>query len=79
MEFAETERIRKDGRRIYIAVTVSPIRDTRGRVIGASSIKRDVTERKQAAEALMQNQERLRSPSRPPAWAPGSGTWPTTP
>ncbi len=71
VEFGETERIRKDGRRIYIAVTVSPIRDTRGRVIGASSIKRDVTERKQAAEALMLNQERLRLALK----AARMGTW----
>jgi two-component system, cell cycle sensor histidine kinase and response regulator CckA len=59
VEFAETERIRKDGRRIFIALTVSPIRDGQGRVIGASSIKRDVTERKLAAQALAQSQERL--------------------
>jgi two-component system, cell cycle sensor histidine kinase and response regulator CckA len=41
--FSETERIRKDGERILIALSVSPIRDGSGRVIGASSIKRDVT------------------------------------
>jgi PAS domain S-box-containing protein len=71
VEFGETERIRKDGRRIYIGVTVSPIRDTRGRVVGASSIKRDVTERKQAAEALMLSQERLRLALK----AARMGTW----
>ncbi|HEY5939904.1 MAG TPA: PAS domain S-box protein [Gemmatimonadales bacterium] len=60
VEFAEAERIRKDGRRIYISLSVSPIRDAYGRVIGAASIKRDVTERRQAAEALAQSQERLR-------------------
>jgi PAS domain S-box-containing protein len=59
VEFSETERIRKDGRRIYIALSVSPIRDDLGRVIGASSIKRDITERKKAQEALAQSQERL--------------------
>jgi PAS domain S-box-containing protein len=60
VEIFDTERIRKDGQRIYIGVTVSPIRDTYGNVIGASSIKRDVTERKRAAAALQQSQERLR-------------------
>jgi PAS domain S-box-containing protein len=60
VQFSETERIRKDGRRIYIALSVSPIHDSQGRVIGASSIKRDVTERRQAEEALSRSQERLR-------------------
>jgi PAS domain S-box-containing protein len=41
--FSETERVRKDGERITIALSVSPIRNTSGEVIGASSIKRDVT------------------------------------
>jgi PAS domain S-box-containing protein len=59
VEFSETERIRRDGRRIYIALSVSPIRDGVGRVIGASSIKRDITERKQAEEALARSRERL--------------------
>ncbi|HJR17929.1 MAG TPA: PAS domain S-box protein [Gemmatimonadales bacterium] len=58
-EFSETERIRKDGQRLYVAVSVSPIRDTQGHVVGASSIKRDVTERRVAAEALARSQERL--------------------
>jgi len=60
VEFSETERIRKDGRRVHIALSVSPIRDARGEVMGAASIKRDVTERKAAAEALVRSQERLR-------------------
>jgi PAS domain S-box-containing protein len=61
VEFAETERIRKDGSRIYISVTVSPIRDSSGAVVGASSIKRDVTERKHAAEELGRREERYRA------------------
>jgi two-component system cell cycle sensor histidine kinase/response regulator CckA len=59
VEFSETERVTKDGRRVYIALSVSPIHDAQGRVIGASSIKRDVTERKRAREALAQSRERL--------------------
>ncbi|HEX3232750.1 MAG TPA: PAS domain S-box protein [Gemmatimonadales bacterium] len=61
VEFSETERIRKDGTRIYISVTVSPIRDSSGVVIGASSIKRDVTERKRAAAELARREERYRA------------------
>ena len=75
--FSETERIRKDGQRIYIAVTVSPIRNSRGEVVGASSIKRDVTERKQAAEALARSQERLQlalAAARMGAWQWDVGT-----
>jgi two-component system, cell cycle sensor histidine kinase and response regulator CckA len=55
----EVERIRKDGQRLYVSVAVSPIRRSDGEVIGASSIKRDVTEQRQAREALALSQERL--------------------
>jgi hypothetical protein len=44
-----TVRRRKDGSLIDISLTVSPIKDARGRVIGASKIARDITERKEAA------------------------------
>ena len=44
VELSETERVRKDGKRIWISLSVSPIRDATGTIIGAASIKRDVTE-----------------------------------
>lgn len=44
----ETERVAKDGRRIDISLTVSPLRDGAGRVIGASKVARDITGRKRA-------------------------------
>lgn len=44
----ETERLCKDGRRIDVSLTVSPIRDTDGRIIGASKITRDITDKKRA-------------------------------
>jgi PAS domain S-box-containing protein len=44
----ETVRVRKDGRRLEVALTVSPIRDGSGRIVGASKIARDVTEQKRA-------------------------------
>jgi two-component system cell cycle sensor histidine kinase/response regulator CckA len=68
---SEAERITKNGRRIHISISVSPIRDAQDRVVGASSIKRDVTERKQAAETLRQSQERLQLALR----AARMGTW----
>jgi PAS domain S-box-containing protein len=48
VEHFETERVRKDGRRIQVSLTVSPIVDSAGRIIGASKIARDVTERRRA-------------------------------
>jgi PAS domain S-box-containing protein len=42
----ETIRIRKDGQPVHVSVTISPIRDRNGRVIGASKVARDISERK---------------------------------
>jgi PAS domain S-box-containing protein len=50
VEHYETVRRRKDGSLIDISITVSPIKDASGRVIGASKIARDIAERKEAAE-----------------------------
>jgi PAS domain S-box-containing protein len=44
----ETERQTKDGRRLNISLTVSPIKDSTGRIIGASKVARDITERKRS-------------------------------
>ncbi|MBI5790574.1 MAG: response regulator [Rhodocyclales bacterium] len=48
----ETERLARDGRRIPVSLTVSPILDSGGRMIGASQIVRDITERKKAEAEL---------------------------
>jgi PAS domain S-box-containing protein len=48
----ETVRVKKDGGRIHISLTVSPIKDAAGAIIGASAIARDITERKQREERL---------------------------
>jgi PAS domain S-box-containing protein len=61
VEFAEAERVRKDGRRIHISLSVSPIRDATGVVVGVSSIKRDITEVKRAREELARREERYRA------------------
>jgi signal transduction histidine kinase len=46
----ETVRVTKDGRRLDISLTVSPIRNSSGDIVGASTIARDITERKQVEE-----------------------------
>jgi diguanylate cyclase (GGDEF)-like protein/PAS domain S-box-containing protein len=51
-EHFETVRVRKDRSLIEVSVTVSPIRDEKGRILGASSIARDITERKRAEERV---------------------------
>jgi two-component system, OmpR family, sensor histidine kinase VicK len=48
----ETQRVHKDGRVIDVSLTVSPIRDSDGTIVGASSVARDVTEHNAMAEAL---------------------------
>ena len=52
VEHYQTERVRKDGRRVVVSLRVSPIRDTTGRVVGASAIARDITEQKEAVDRL---------------------------
>jgi PAS domain S-box-containing protein len=48
----ETVRMGKDGRRLYVSLTVSPIRDAKGNVVGASKIARDITDQKQTQEEI---------------------------
>jgi PAS domain S-box-containing protein len=55
----ETERVRKDGRRLYVSLSVSPMLDASGHVIGASAIARDITERRRAQEALRASEQRF--------------------
>ena len=54
VEHFETVRLRKDGRRVHVSLTISPIKDTTGRVVGASKIARDVTKQKEVEAALQQ-------------------------
>jgi PAS domain S-box-containing protein len=56
----ETVRRRKDGRHIDISLTVSPVRDAFGQIVGVSKIARDITERKRAAAELADQQARFR-------------------
>jgi len=53
IEHYETVRVSKDGQRIDISLTISPIQDLTGRIIGASKVARDITARKRSEAALV--------------------------
>ena len=57
VEHLETLRIRKDGVKINVSITVSPIKNAAGEIIGASAIGRDITERKSLEQQLLQSQK----------------------
>jgi PAS domain S-box-containing protein len=62
VEHYETVRRRKDGRRVFISLTISPIEDATGRVVGAAKIGRDISARKRAEDiqvALFEFTDRL--------------------
>jgi PAS domain S-box-containing protein len=56
----ETIRQHKDGRQIDISLTISPIRDEWGRIMGASKIARNITERKEADARLRESEQHLK-------------------
>ena len=60
----ETVRMRKDGNLLDVALTISPMKDAAGRIVGASKLARDITERKRAEEDLRQAQADLAYMSR---------------
>src|SRR6185503_9429178 len=59
IEHYETVRQRKDGSRVEISLTVSPIKNAQGDIIGASKIARDITKRKEAEAALQEVRNEL--------------------
>ena len=57
VEHFESVRVTKDGRRLNVSITVSPIRDAEGKIVGASTIARDITAQKRAEDQLRQSQK----------------------
>lgn len=60
----ETIRVAKNGHQIPISLTISPIRDSEGNIVGASKIARDITERRKGERALAEAREKLESHAR---------------
>ena len=61
VDHMETVRVAKDGRQIFLSVTISPIRDLGGKVIGASKVARDITERKEAEARQLETERAARA------------------
>lgn len=60
IEHFETQRVRRDGRRIDVSLSISPIRAASGEIVGLAKVVRDITEQKRLARELAEQQERYR-------------------
>jgi PAS domain S-box-containing protein len=60
----ETVRRRRDGEIIHVSITISPVRDARGNVVGASKMARDITDHKRVEQALAKAKESAEATSR---------------
>jgi PAS domain S-box-containing protein len=59
VEHFESMRVRKDGKQILVSVTISPLRDATGAIVGISKIARDITETRRTEQAVQEQEARL--------------------
>ena len=64
VEHFQTVRVRKDGLPLDISLTISPVKDASGRIVGISKIARDITDQKRTEKALRDSEESLRAADR---------------
>lgn len=57
----DTVRVRRDGTQLEVSLTISPVRDVAGKIIGASKIARDISARKRAERELRESEQRFRT------------------
>jgi PAS domain S-box-containing protein len=60
IEHFETVRVSKSGKRVLVSLTISPVRDSSGKIVGASKIARDVTRIRTVEQALRDSEQRMR-------------------
>jgi PAS domain S-box-containing protein len=60
IEQFETVRVSKTGKRIDVSLSISPVKNSSGKIVGCAGIARDITNRKRAAEALQSSEQRYR-------------------
>ena len=60
VEHFETVRLAKGGERVLVSLTVSPVKDSSGRIVAASKVARDVTRTRQVEDALRESEQRIR-------------------
>jgi PAS domain S-box-containing protein len=60
VEHYETVRVTREGKKIDVSLTISLMRDATGKIVGASKIARDITDRKRGEEALLESEKRFR-------------------
>ena len=59
IEHWDTARVRKDGAEVNVSLMISPVRDSTGKVVGASRIARDISQRKESERALIESEHRF--------------------
>lgn len=72
IERYETTRVRKDGETLEISLTISPVRDSNGKVVGAAKVAHDITARRRAERALQDREAQLAQLAAEREWLLGS-------